>query len=67
MVEHDSIWAEIAKPVGLVAAWFGTMTIADAQAIVAILSGLCVGAYAAMQGYVLWRDKIKRKSGGSTE
>lgn len=58
---HDSIWIAIAKAIGWFAAWFTTVKIADVQVMVSILSGLLVGALAAANFYVTWRDKIRRR------
>lgn len=49
----------MAKVAVMALAWFGGIKLADVQILVAIFSGLCVGAYAALQFYVLWRDKVK--------
>jgi CHASE2 domain-containing sensor protein len=57
---HDSVWAAIWKVIAVAMAWFGSVQLADVQAMVAILSGLCVAGYAVLQAFVLWRDKIKR-------
>jgi O-antigen/teichoic acid export membrane protein len=59
--QHDSVWLAVGKVLAVVAAWFGTIKLADVQALVAICSGLVVAGYAATQWWVLWRDKIKRK------
>jgi len=44
----------------LSAAWLG-LTMADVQVFVSIASGLAVAVYTALNIYVLWRDKIKRR------
>jgi hypothetical protein len=59
--QHDSMAAVVAKTIGVIAAWAGTITLSQVQAVVAICSGIVVGGYAATQWYVLWRDKIKGK------
>ena len=46
----------------VVLAWLGSIKLADLQAVVAILSGLGVLIYTAMQAYVLWRDRIRHVS-----
>ena len=44
---------------GFVLAWLGSWKVGELQALAGLLSALAVGGYAALQGYVLWRDKIK--------
>ena len=48
-----------ARIVAVVAAWLGSITLGDVQTVVAILSGIAVLTYTAVNTYVLWRDKIK--------
>ncbi len=57
---HEDTMAETVIRMALViAAWLGSIKLADVQALVAILSGLGVLGYTCLQAYVLWRDKIK--------
>jgi predicted membrane protein len=58
---HDSAFAVVAKTLTVILAWFGTIKLVEVQQLVAIVSGLIVGGYAATQWFVLWRDKIRGK------
>lgn len=46
--------------------WVVSIELADVQLVVAILSGLVVIVFTALNTYVLWRDRIRgqRKSPG---
>ena len=50
----------LCKSVGLLGV-FGCITMADVQSFFAILSYIAGGLYAAINAYVLWRDKVRRK------
>jgi hypothetical protein len=54
----------VARILAVVLAWLGSVTLADIQIFVAILSGLSVLTYTVLNTYVLVRDKI-RKGGQS--
>jgi len=58
---HDSTAIVIGKVVTLTLVWLGGVKLADIQVFVAIVSGLCVAAYAALQFVALWRREFKRK------
>lgn len=60
-IEQESILAAIGKPLGAALMWLGSWKLSEFQMLAGTASAICVGAYAAMQAYVLWRDKIKRK------
>ena len=49
----------IVRMVAVVAAWFGSITLGDVQAVVGIVSGAAVLVYTIANTYVLWRDKIR--------
>ena len=51
----------IVKSIAWVLAWFATIKAADVQMIVSIISGVMVGALAAVNLYVTWRDKVRKK------
>lgn len=55
----EGVAALMVKTAAWFAAWFGSVKLADVQAVVAILSGLVVGTLAALNAYVVWRDKIR--------
>ena len=58
---HDSMGGTIVKSIAWVLAWFATIKAADVQVIVSIISGVMVGALAAVNLYVTWRDKVRGK------
>lgn len=58
---HDSVFTALLKPFLWVAAWIGTVQLADVQMIVSIVSGCIVGLLAMVNLYVTWRDKIRRR------
>ncbi len=43
-------------------AWLASIKLADVQLVVSIVGGLAVLMYTALNTYVLWRDKVRRKS-----
>lgn len=45
-----------------IALWLGSVTLSQIAAVVGIFVGLLSGAYTVMQMYVLWRDKIARRT-----
>lgn len=60
MTDHqDTTGGVIVRVIGVILAWLGSLKLGDIQAFMAILSGMCVFVYTALQIYVLWRDKIK--------
>lgn len=65
--QPDSIASVLIRSVGLIGAWFGTVSLAQVQTVVAIISGLVVAGYAATQWYVLWRDKINGRKRDATD
>lgn len=63
MTQHsESVWAPLAKTISAIAAWVGTVQLAEVQTLVSILGSLIVAGYAATQWWVLWRDKVKRRN-----
>ena len=50
-----------ARALWLIVGWLASVTLADVQLVVSIISGVGVLIYTAMQAYVLWRDKIGSK------
>lgn len=62
MSDHKDTQGEIVgRMVAAVLAWIGSITLADVQLVVAILSGCAVLTYTVVNTYVLWRDKIRGK------
>lgn len=61
--QHDSIGAAASKCIALIAAWLGTITVAQVQTSIAILSGLAVLIYTILNTYYL----IRRNRKGSHE
>lgn len=59
--DSGSVWAAIGKAAAWIAAWFGTIKLADVQVMVSIISGLIVGGLALLNLIVTWRDKFKGK------
>ena len=59
--QPTSVSAVLIESLVLIAAWAGSVTLAEVQTFVAIVSGLVLAGYAATQWFVLWRDKIKGK------
>ena len=57
----------VARIVSVVLGWLASIQLADVQVAVSIISGLLVAAYTALNGYVLWRDKVRRKQGELNE
>lgn len=57
---HPTLGA-VAKILGYVLAWIGSWKLGDVQALAGILSALAVGGLAALNAYVLWRDRIRRR------
>lgn len=51
----------VARIVSVVLGWLASIQLADVQLAVSIISGALVAAYTALNGYVLWRDKVRRK------
>lgn len=61
MNEHDSIGATVTKVLMVIALWIGGIKLGDIQAFIGILSGIAVGAYAALNFVALWRREFGRK------
>jgi hypothetical protein len=49
----------VCKNLAAVCIWIGGVSLGDVQVAVSIITGIIVGAYSAVNLYVLWRDKIK--------
>jgi hypothetical protein len=72
----DSVWQSteqglpvaqtIAKVLAWVFAWLLSVELADVQVTVSIVGGLVVLVYTALNTYVLWRDKVRKKREGET-
>lgn len=60
---HLTAFGAVIKVLGVVLAWLGSWKVGELQALAGLLSALAVGGYAALQAYVLWRDKIKGREG----
>lgn len=60
--EHtDSVAAAVGKSAVVAAAWYGSVTLADIQTVIGIVSGLAVLVYTVINIYIAWRDKLRRK------
>lgn len=55
--EHDSIAASAWHSAGLVAAWIGTISVADVQPWVAVFSGLALLVYTVARTYFLIKNR----------
>ena len=62
MSAHASIGATVAKVLTVIVLWFGGIKLGDIQAVIGILSGVAVGAYAALQFVALWRREFRARS-----
>jgi len=51
--------AEVCKNLAAICVWAGGVSLGNVQVAVSIVTGIIVGAYSAVNLYVLWRDKIK--------
>lgn len=61
--EHtDSVAAAVGKSAAVAAAWYGSVTLADVQTVIGIVSGLAVLVYTVINIYIAWRDKLRGKS-----
>lgn len=63
MSQRSEFWAPITKTVAWVGAWLASIEAAQVQVWVAIVSGLAVGALAALNLWVTFRDKVLRDRG----
>lgn len=54
--DHDTASAIVMKTLVLIAAWFGTIKLADVQLMVSILSGLAVFVVAVLNARKLMRE-----------
>lgn len=61
--EHP-VGVAVAKTLAAVVAWFASQTAADVEIWVRIVSGVIVAGFALTQWWVLWRDKIRRRTEG---
>lgn len=61
MEQHSDILSTVTKVLALALAWFGSVKLGDVQTMVAIISGLAVGSYAALQFVSLWRREFRDK------
>jgi hypothetical protein len=62
---HDTAYAAVLKTAVAILGWFASMTLADIQTVLGIISALVVTGYSLTQWWVLWRDKVaKRPPGG---
>lgn len=59
--DHDSAATVVSKVITVVLLWVGGIKLGDIQAVVGILSGLAVGAYALLQFIALWKREFKGK------
>jgi hypothetical protein len=53
--------ADVCKNLAAICVWIGGVSLGDVQVAVSIVTGVIVGAYSAVNLYVLWRDKVKGK------
>jgi hypothetical protein len=58
MMDSDSA-GNLFRNFAAVCVWIGGVSLGDVQVAVSIITGVIVGAYSAVNLYVLWRDKIK--------
>lgn len=54
----------VGRILGYVLAWLGSWKLGDVQALAGIVSALAVGGLAALNAYVLWRDRIRGRQQG---
>lgn len=60
MKQDSEFRGALMKPFLWIGAWFGSVTLADIQAVVGIVSGLIVAGLAATNWYFLLRDRLRR-------
>lgn len=60
-MNDSDFWTPVARVLGVILGWIGTITLADFHLLVSIIGSVLVSGYAATQWYVLWRDKIKKR------
>jgi hypothetical protein len=60
IMEND-VMGQLCKNLAAVCVWVGGVSLGDVQVAVSIITGVIVGAYSAVNLYVLWRDKIRGK------
>jgi len=65
MTQEQEVATAVKKSCLAIFGWFGSITLGDVQLLVAIVSGLAVLVYTLMNGYVLWRDKLRRREDAS--
>ena len=58
MSEHQTAGESSVRVLGLVAAWITSVSLADVQLWVAILSGLLICFYTSLKIYILWRERL---------
>lgn len=61
MNDDSSAWGLFKAVVFYVLAWLGSWKVGELQAVAGVFSALAIGLFAALQAYVLWRDKVQRK------
>lgn len=58
---HNLTMPEFLRTLGTYAlAWLTSWQISEVQAVAGTFSFLCVGGFAGLQAYVLWRDKVRK-------
>lgn len=58
---HDSIATAVVKSGLAIAAWFGSIQLAEVQIWIGIASGSAVFIYTVINIYIAWRDKLRNK------
>ena len=60
MTQHEeTLPALLAKVALYVLAWFGSWQIGEVQALAGVISALVIAGVGVLNGYVIWRDKIR--------
>lgn len=59
MKQDSDFMGALMKPLLWIGAWWGSVELADIQAVVGIISGLIVAGLAATNWYFLLRDRIR--------
>jgi hypothetical protein len=60
MTSHEDTFPALIGKVALyILAWIGSWKIGEVQALAGVLSALVIAAVGALNGYVIWRDKIR--------
>jgi hypothetical protein len=58
--EPDTTMGIIARVIGVILAWLGSLKLGDIQASVAILSGIAVLLYTVLQIVALWKRDFRQ-------